>query len=78
MDECTPLPRTCVAAQLRTYAANGPAARAAHSSPVHLKLSVGSGIEAVVSMFAGPIKTVHFEKSTDRLADSPAASRSLS
>ena len=36
-----------------------------------LKLSVGSGIEGMVSHPVQPIRTVHFENPPDRLTDSP-------
>ena len=34
--------------------------------PLYFKLSVGSGIEDMVTNLARPIRTVHFENSTDR------------
>ena len=43
-----------------------------------IKLSVGSGIEVVVSNPARPIRTVYFHYPTDRLAESPTGLRSLS
>jgi len=43
-----------------------------------LELSVGSGNEVMVSNPTRPILTVHFENPTDRLAESPTGSRSLS
>jgi hypothetical protein len=47
-------------------------------SPSQLKLSVGSGIEFMVSKASRPIRTVQSENHTDRLAKSPTGSRSLS
>ena len=52
--------------------------RGLHSFTLELKLSVGSGIEDMVSSSARPIRTVHFENPTDRPAESPTGSRSLS
>ena len=43
-----------------------------------IKLSVGSGIEGIVSNHVRPIRTVHYENSTDRLAECPTRSPSLS
>jgi hypothetical protein len=45
---------------------------------VMLKVSVGSGIEDMVSDPVRPINTIHFENPTDRLTDSPTESQSLS
>jgi len=42
------------------------------------ELSVGSGIEDLVSNPVRPIITVHFDNPTDQIADSPTASPSLS
>jgi len=48
------------------------------SSVSQLKLTVGSGIEDVVSNPVRPIRAVHYENSTDRLADSRTGLRFLS
>ena len=49
-----------------------------YCSPHHetlVKLSVGSGIEDMVSSPVRPIITVHFENPTGRLAESPSPAR---
>jgi len=46
--------------------------------PSQLKLSVGSGIEDVVSKSLRPIRTVQSETLADRLAGNPTGSRPLS
>jgi len=48
------------------------------SDAIQLKLSVGSGIEDMASNPVRPIITVHLENLTDRLADCPTGSRSMS
>jgi len=47
-------------------------------SDTEFKPSVGSGIEVGVSMSVRPIGTVQIEIPTDRIAERPTGSRSLS
>ena len=49
-----------------------------HVVRFELKLSVGSGIEVMLSNPVRPIEIVHFGNPIDRLAESPTGSPSLS
>ena len=85
VNECKPLLMGSVSANFVVvvpgvmYIFEDDLAAGAYTRPLpQLKTSIGSGIEGMVSTHVRPIRTVHDENSTDRLAESLTRSPSLS